>query len=1265
MATIIIHTGGTLGDHLPYIALAQTLTQRGHRVRLAINQAMLPYAHKAGLETIPLTDVERGPEEAREHAWAWNHWQPSDEKQRQTQINSSQYTEQFVTRSGELIDLCRRADLLISTSIRAEGFIAHSAVGLPWLTASMNPSHFWTPTVPAERESRRQARAGEYERLIPLITHTWQALGIKQTIPRFAEGWLFARHVLLAGSPHFSRPDVEQMQPHASLDQTGFWFYEDPDWQTWQPDPALAEFCERRPLALAFSSQPLENPRQTLLTHVAAAAHLHMPLLIQRGWAGFSEDDLPADVNRNDVMFADFMPHDWLFARAAAAIQHGGIGSIARALRQGCPLLIEPFGNDQFYNAAQAVNLGAAAAMHPFQLTVDGLVRVLREKVLVNETRQRAAAIGRQIAAEDGLTTAAEMIERYLGRFDAQGQLPAIYQRFTPPLTSRRRKPIVAPPPTATPVMEPEPEPELPPLPTNTAAEMLIPKILHQTWDSAELGPNQSNIPPHLAEFRQTWQIHHPDWEFRLWSDVDNREFIRKNYNWFLPIYDGYPEMIMRVDAVRYFILYHYGGVYADLDMECLRPLEPLLAGKAVVFGLEHSDHLQQADIKQRALRRIVGNAIMASTPGHPFWEHVFKQLVGHHRAPGPLDATGPFLLSRAYESYADQPAISLESAALLYPISNKKLWPDLPPETRERVRQTAYTIHHWEGSWWQNASKTPLQVKLSLLVRGQIISTMAMEIERYRDLLYQADELPRVSCLMVTRDRSKLAKFAVSCFRRQTYPNRELVIVDDGQDDTLEQWVSELADDQIVYIRLPDEGYFRFQPDEGQSQSLGQLRNIAVARASGDYVAQWDDDDLSDPIRLETQMAALSALNADACLLEREQLWWPRSQRLAYSTRRLWEGSFIAVKAKLPPYPNQRRGEDSPVIEQITGRQRVAVLDYPGLYTYVFHEGNTFANEHWEQHWLAATESFEGGLYAAALETLQQRLGVNLGNFVAGFPATSTATPSVEVPAETPSPPARLTTFSKVLILVPVKNAEPHLTQFWDNIKALSYPREKISIAFLESDSADNTYQILQESLPELKIAFADAKLFKQDYNYHLNRPRWEPGLQYQRRAVMAKSRNQLLSQALTDEDWVLWLDVDVARWPADIIQQLLAVDKDVVTPNCVSLETRQTFDYNTFKLKPNAAELDWSPYLIDGIVQPPKGFGRLYLSDLRQHDLVELDGVGATMLLVRADLHREGLVFPTFSYKQHIETEGLALMARDMGYQCWGLPNVKIFHP
>lgn len=73
-----------------------------------------------------------------------------------------------------------------------------------------------------------------------------------------------------------------------------------------------------------------------------------------------------------------------------------------------------------------------------------------------------------------------------------------------------------------------------------------------------------------------------------------------------------------------------------------------------------------------------------------------------------------------------------------------------------------------------------------------------------------------------------------------------------------------------------------------------------------------------------------------------------------------------------------------------------------------------------------------------------------------------------------------------------------------------------------------------------------------------------------------------------------------------------------------------------------------------------------RVMLADMRgsKEDLVELDGVGGTALLVYADLHRDGLHFPVAPYKHALETEGLAQMAKDMGIHVYGLPNYVILH-
>jgi mannosyltransferase OCH1-like enzyme len=56
-----------------------------------------------------------------------------------------------------------------------------------------------------------------------------------------------------------------------------------------------------------------------------------------------------------------------------------------------------------------------------------------------------------------------------------------------------------------------------------------------------------------------------------------SRDFIAKEYPWFLSTYDGYAFPIQRVDTVRYFILRHYGGIYLDLDNVSLRSRLPLI----------------------------------------------------------------------------------------------------------------------------------------------------------------------------------------------------------------------------------------------------------------------------------------------------------------------------------------------------------------------------------------------------------------------------------------------------------------------------------------------------------------------------------------------------------------------------------------------------------------------------------------------------------------------------------------------------------------
>ena len=60
----------------------------------------------------------------------------------------------------------------------------------------------------------------------------------------------------------------------------------------------------------------------------------------------------------------------------------------------------------------------------------------------------------------------------------------------------------------------------------------------------------------------------------------------------------------------------------------------------------------------------------------------------------------------------------------------------------------------------------------------------------------------------------------------------------------------------------------------------------------------------------------------------------------------------------------------------------------------------------------------------------------------------------------------------------------------------------------------------------------------------------------------------------------------------------------------------------------------------------------------------LMLLDGVGGTVLMVKAEVHRDGAMFPPFSFYHLIETEGFAKMAKRLGWESWGLPNYFVYH-
>ncbi|NBX27401.1 MAG: hypothetical protein EBR55_04000, partial [Chitinophagia bacterium] len=114
----------------------------------------------------------------------------------------------------------------------------------------------------------------------------------------------------------------------------------------------------------------------------------------------------------------------------------------------------------------------------------------------------------------------------------------------------------------------------------------MIPKIIWQTYKYPF-----NELPQYAKDAAQTWKDLNPDYKYIYMDDQDCRSFILHEYgeDW-VEIFDSCPIGVMRSDIWRYLVLYVYGGVYADLDTICLKPIKEWVSNN-------HSATISEDDI--------------------------------------------------------------------------------------------------------------------------------------------------------------------------------------------------------------------------------------------------------------------------------------------------------------------------------------------------------------------------------------------------------------------------------------------------------------------------------------------------------------------------------------------------------------------------------------------------------------------------------------------------------------------------------------------
>lgn len=273
-----------------------------------------------------------------------------------------------------------------------------------------------------------------------------------------------------------------------------------------------------------------------------------------------------------------------------------------------------------------------------------------------------------------------------------------------------------------------------------------------------------------------------------------------------------------------------------------------------------------------------------------------------------------------------------------------------------------------------------------------------------------------------------------------------------------------------------------------------------------------------------------------------------------------------------------------------------------------------------------------------------------------------------------------------RILLCVPLRDAEPHLPMFFSHLRNFTYPHHLIDLAFLVSDSKDRTLEVLSENLELIqadqdpKQPYGEISIIEKDFGQKVNQDvesRHGFAAQASRRKLMAQARNWLLSAAMRPyHSWVYWRDVDVETAPFTILEDLMRHNKDVIVPNVWRplpdwLGGEQPYDLNSWQESETALALadtlDEDAVIVEGYAE--YATWRPHLAYLRDpygdSDMeMEIDGIGGVSILAKAKVFRSGVHFPAFSFQKHAETEGFGKMARRMQYSVVGLPHYVIWH-
>lgn len=183
-------------------------------------------------------------------------------------------------------------------------------------------------------------------------------------------------------------------------------------------------------------------------------------------------------------------------------------------------------------------------------------------------------------------------------------------------------------------------------------------KLIHQIWYDIGKG---KDIPDKYKEYQKTWLKYFPNAKYILWNEKMGDELMYTKYNKYYDAYKNIKYPIMKIDILRYCILYHYGGMYIDMDYKCLDNFDDYLNKhiNKIIFINEQPNQIFNTIYR----RKLVSNSMIISTKPHiEFWnkliDECFRRICTFydiHHVYYVMKTTGPGMLNEIINNFNDK----------------------------------------------------------------------------------------------------------------------------------------------------------------------------------------------------------------------------------------------------------------------------------------------------------------------------------------------------------------------------------------------------------------------------------------------------------------------------------------------------------------------------------------------------------------------------------------------------------------------------------